>query len=241
VWSGLAGDVNDEQNLYLAKMSSPTSIATDTVCIPVGSVVTCRDYPGQRFFISQPREPWERIRGNPFINEAPVAIKDPNGQLHIFYSANFASTEYCIAELRLKAGGNPTNVGDYWKSNGCLFGSNPNTMIQNPGWAATQGVNGPGSHTFALENGDINNSLPAGNNRPMLYTAVPKGSQYQFQNRQWFVGGYWWIADCTFRHQDNSPDTGWSLKFYEDPNYNGGRGGCGGGAPSFAYNPPAGK
>ena len=107
VWSGWAGDTNVEQNIYLARMSSPTT--------PTGA----------RYIISQPRESWERVVGNPFINEGPEAIKDPNGQLHIVYSANGSwSDQYCLADLRLRAGGDPTYVWDWYKSNGCLFGSN---------------------------------------------------------------------------------------------------------------------
>jgi GH43 family beta-xylosidase len=115
VWSGWAGDTNVEQNIYLARMSSPTT--------PTGA----------RYLISQPREGWERVVGNPFINEGPEPIKDPNGQLHITYSANGSwSDQYCIADLRLRAGGDPAYVWDWYKSNGCLFGSNRATMMT--GW-----------------------------------------------------------------------------------------------------------
>ena len=70
VWSGWAGDTNVEQNIYIARMSGPTATT------------------GGRYVISQPRESWERVVGNPFINEGPEPIRDPNGQLHIVYSAN---------------------------------------------------------------------------------------------------------------------------------------------------------
>ncbi|MFD6961043.1 family 43 glycosylhydrolase, partial [Streptomyces venezuelae] len=46
VWSGWAGDTNVEQNLYIARMSGPTT--------PTGA----------RYVISQPRESWERVVGN---------------------------------------------------------------------------------------------------------------------------------------------------------------------------------
>ena len=59
VWSGWAGDTNVEQNLYIARMSSPTT--------PTGA----------RYVISQPRESWERVVGNPFINESPEADQGP--------------------------------------------------------------------------------------------------------------------------------------------------------------------
>ncbi|WP_326943243.1 hypothetical protein OG439_24690 [Amycolatopsis sp. NBC_01307] len=68
--SGWVGDTNVEQNLYIARMSTPTN--------PTGA----------RYVISQPRESWERVVGNPYMNEAPEAIKDPDGRLRIVYSAN---------------------------------------------------------------------------------------------------------------------------------------------------------
>ncbi len=141
VWSGWAGDTNVEQNLYIARMSSPTR--------PTGA----------RYVISQPRESWERVVGNPFINESPEAIKDPNGQLHLTYSANGSwSDQYCLADLRLRKGGDPTYVWDWYKSNGCLFGSNRATMMA--GWDPTLYVNGPGHHTFVRSTGTSTPARP---------------------------------------------------------------------------------
>ena len=86
VWSGWSGAAGaNEQNLYIARMTSATATT------------------GGRYVISQPREPWERTVGNPFINEAPQPIVDPNGQLHVVYSANGSwSSRYCLADLRLR-------------------------------------------------------------------------------------------------------------------------------------------
>ncbi len=199
VWSGWAGDTNVEQNLYIAKMSSPTTTT------------------GARYVISQPRESWERVVGNPFINEGPEAIKDPNGQLHIVYSANGSwSDQYCLADLRLRKGGNPTYVWDWYKSNGCLFGSNAATMMS--GWDPTLHVNGPGHHTFVLLDGDISTSPPAGPRFPSMFHAVPKGTPYTWDNRRWFAGSFAWWGNTTYRRANvpgNPTDTGWSLKFFE--------------------------
>jgi GH43 family beta-xylosidase len=198
-WSGWAGDTNVEQNLYLARMSDPVT--------PTGA----------RYVISQPRESWERVVGNPYINEAPEAIKDPNGQLHIVYSANGSwSDQYCLADLRLRAGGDPAYVWDWYKSNGCLFGSHRETMMS--GWDPTLYADGPGHNSFVLLNGDIGTSPPAGPRFPLMYHAVAKGTPYSWANRHWYTGTFaWWGSTVYSRANVPGPtsDTGWSLKFFE--------------------------
>lgn len=199
VWSGWAGDTNGEQNLYIARMSSPTTTT------------------GARYVISQPREWWERVVGNPYINEAPEPIKDPNGQLHIGYSANGSwSDQYCIADLRLRASGDPTYVWDWYKSNGCLFGSNGNTMMT--GWDPTLYVNGPGHHTYVLLNGDINTSPPSGSQFPLAFHAVEKGTTYSWSNRHWYSGSFMWWGNITYSRccvPGATTNTGWSIKYFE--------------------------
>ncbi|MEV4642519.1 glycoside hydrolase family 43 protein [Actinoplanes sp. NPDC049548] len=199
VWSGWAGDTNVEQNLYLARMSSPTATT------------------GARYVISQPRESWERVVGNPFINEGPEAIRDPDGRLHVVYSANGSwSDQYCLGDLRLRAGGDPTYVWDWYKSNGCLFGSNRATMMA--GWDPTLYANGPGHHTFVLLNGDIATSPPAGPRFPLMYHAVPKGTPYSWENRYWYTGTFAWWGATTYRRANvpgATTDTGFGLKFFE--------------------------
>jgi GH43 family beta-xylosidase len=199
VWSGWAGDTNIEQNIYIARMSSPTSTT------------------GGRYVISQPREAWERVVGNPYINEGPEPIRDPNGQLHIVYSANGSwSSRYCLADLRLRAGGDPTYVWDWYKSNGCLFGSDRATMMA--GWDPTLYADGPGHHTFALLRGDIATSPPAGPRFPFLYHAVARGTPYAWENRYWYTGTFVWWGNTTYRRA-NVPgvntDTGFSIRFFE--------------------------
>ncbi|MBU2667823.1 glycoside hydrolase family 43 protein [Actinoplanes bogorensis] len=199
VWSGWSGTVNNEQNLYIARMTSGTTTT------------------GGRFIISQPREPWERTVGNPFINEAPQPVLDPNGQLHIVYSANGSwSSKYCLADLRLRAGGDPANVWDWYKSNGCLFGSYAPNMMS--GWDATLKVDGPGQNTFVLDHGNIATSPPSGNRFPTMYHAVPKGTPYSWSARYWYTGTAVWWGNTTYRRANvpgATTNTGYSLKFFE--------------------------
>lgn len=199
VWSGWEGNSNVEQTLYVARMNSATTTT------------------GPRYVISQPRESWERVVGNPFINEGPEPIIDPSGQLHIVYSANGSwSDQYCLADLRLRAGGDPANVWDWYKSNGCLFGSNRTTLMS--GWDPTLYANGPGHHSFVLLNGDPNTSPPAGQRFPLMYHAVAKGTPYAWENRYWYSGTFAWWGNTTYTRGPGNGDTsntGWSLKLFE--------------------------
>lgn len=198
VWSGWGDSDNSEQSLYICKMKSPTEPS------------------GDRHVISQPREGWETKAG--LINEAPEAIIDPNGQLHIAYSANGSwGSKYCLADLRLKKGGNPENVWDWYKSNGCLFGSYQENMMK--GWDATKEVDGPGHHSFDLTDGDVQKS-PKGSDRvPFVYHAVPKGTEYKWGNRNWYAGSFVWWSKTKYHRGGNSPgdkdNVGYSFKFFE--------------------------
>ena len=195
-WSGWHTDGDGMQGIYLSRMSSPTEAT------------------GPRYLISQPREPWEHVDGE--VNEGPEVIVDPNGQLHIVYSTNGSwGSKYCLADLRLKEGGNPEMMWDWYKSNGCLFGSHQENMMN--GWDATLVIDGPGHHTFALDDGDVEKS-PGGTNRiPFVFHGVPKGTSYSWGNRNWYTGSFVWWSDVEYRRggEQASEDTGYSFKFFE--------------------------
>jgi len=196
VWSGWAGDTNVEQNLYIARMSNPTTVT------------------GARYIISRPRDRWERSVGNPYINEGPQPIKDPNGQLHIVYSANGSwSTDYCLGDLRLRSGGDPTNARDWYKSNGCLFGAKKSLLMK--GSNATLHAKGVGHHSFVLPNGDINASPPSGASFPFMYHGVPNSLKMSWSNRYWYTGTFSWWENSAYCRSPNDCSTGWSLRFFE--------------------------
>lgn len=199
VWSGWESESkNTEQSLYICRMDSPSK--------PVG----------RRYIISQPRERWEQ-GDRPLINEGPQAIVDPNGQLHIVYSANGSwDNRYCLADLRLRKGGDPTYVWDWYKSNGCLFGSHQDRMMD--GWDETLYVDGPGHHTFALADGDVGKSPGGTNHIPFMFHAVEKGTPYSWGARGWFTGSFVWWSETTYRRANvpgDSTNKGYSFKFFE--------------------------
>lgn len=198
VWSGWVGNSNGEQTLFISRMNSATATT------------------GPRYVISQPREWWEKAETNPTtVNEGPEPIIDPNGQLHIIYSANGSwNTNYCLADLRLRVDGDPANVWDWYKSNGCLFGWNRNLMM--PGWDSTLYAKGVGHHSFVLLNGDPNTSPPAGSRFPLMYHGVPKDDFPNpfWEGRYWYSGSFAWWGNTTYKRGTES-NTGWSLKFFE--------------------------
>jgi len=199
VWSGWESETrNSEQTLYICRMDNPSK--------PIG----------QRYVISQPRESWE-MGDSPFINEGPEAIVDPDGQLHIVYSANGSwASRYCIADLRLRKGGDPQYVWDWYKSNGCLFGSHQDRLMS--GWDATLQIDGPGHHTFALVNGDVNKSPGGVNHIPFVFHGVEKGTEYNWGNRAWFTGSFVWWSKTTYSRKNvpgDASNVGFSFKFFE--------------------------
>jgi GH43 family beta-xylosidase len=196
VWSGWPGNTNVEQNLYIARMSDPTTLT------------------GGRAIISQPRERWERSVGNPYINEKPQPIKDPSGQLHIVYSANGSwSTDYCLGDLRLALGGDPTNVRSWYKSNGCLFGAKKSLMAK--GLEPVRNAKGVGHHSFLLPDGDINGSPQSGAEAPFMSHGVPNSLQMSWSNRYWYTGAFAWSENATYCRSRSDCNTGWGLKFSE--------------------------
>ncbi len=196
VWSGWEGDTNVEQNLYLARMSDPATVT------------------GPRYLISRPREGWERSVGNPFINEGPEPIRDPDGQLHIVCSANGSwSTDYCLGDLRLRDGGDPTAPGDWYKSGGCLFSANGNLLMK--GLRTVRNAKGVGHHTFALPGGDIAKSPPAGAPAEFLYHGVPVDLPMEWSNRHWYTGTYTWVENVMYCRSESNCTARWSLKFNE--------------------------
>ena len=115
LWSGWEGDVDGRQDIYIARMSDPSTIV------------------GNRVMISTPTFDWEKI-GYPDVNEGPQIIKNPAGRVLLVYSASFCgSDDYALGLLTLKNGGDPMIPADWTKSPTPIFTKNPSAPAYGPG------------------------------------------------------------------------------------------------------------
>ncbi len=116
IWSGWQADVNDRQNIYIAKMKNPWTIGS------------------RRVMISTPAYDWEKVGAPPAINEGPEALINPGGDLFIVYSASGCWTEnYSLGLLRLKPGSDPLDSAGWVKNSHPVFISNPSHGAFAPG------------------------------------------------------------------------------------------------------------
>jgi GH43 family beta-xylosidase len=114
IWSGWRGE-NDPgiQQLYIARMSNPWTLA------------------GDRVLLSEPAFPWER---NGQVNEAPQVLKNAAGQVLVIYSASGCWTDdYVLGMLTLKTGGDPLKPADWTKSAQPVFRQKPENGAFGPG------------------------------------------------------------------------------------------------------------
>lgn len=197
-WSGWQGDTDVRQDIFIVRLGVDG------------------EPEAPRVLIGSPDQPWENIaRETPSINEGPQPITDPAGQLHIVYSANGSwGPNYCLADLRLRADGDPLDAEDWFESDGCLFGANEDTLAEDATLA--RGAKGVGHHSFILPDGDVEHAEGAESPRPFLYHGVPADENPLnfWAARRWFIGSYQWVPDVTYGSGERS-DTGWSLQFSE--------------------------
>lgn len=120
IWSGWTGRKNVAQNLYVAKMKSPTELT------------------GERHMISAPDQSWEQ-HGKPYVNEAPQVLQH-SGRTFVIYSASGSWTdEYCMGQLEL-TGNDPLNPaawhkhtqGPVFKQTAKVFGPGHCSFIKSP-------------------------------------------------------------------------------------------------------------
>ena len=80
IWSGWKGDVDVQQNLYIARMSNPWTIESE------------------RVEIARPMYAWE-CNHTPYVNEGPQVLVR-NGLIHVVFSASGSWTDdYCLGRI----------------------------------------------------------------------------------------------------------------------------------------------
>ncbi len=117
IWSGWPGRRNGQQNLYLAPMADPWTLAAP------------------RVLLSEPREPWERVALP--LCEGPQWLRR-GGRTFVVYSASGSWTpDYCLGMLVNEDGDllNPRSwvkhgpvfqqTGEVWGVGHCCFGHDP--------------------------------------------------------------------------------------------------------------------
>jgi GH43 family beta-xylosidase len=120
IWSGWEGFTNVSQNIYIARMRNPWTIASDRVCI------------------SRPEYDWEK-QGYPHVNEGPQALMR-TGRTFIIYSASGSWTDdYCLGQLTY-LGGDPLDPTSWRKEPAPVFSKT--ATIFGPGHASFVGVDG---------------------------------------------------------------------------------------------------
>lgn len=114
IWSGSPTGVDTIQYLYIASMSSPTTLSSD------------------RFAISEPVEDWEIASNGQGVNEGPAVLQNA-GSTWIAYSASGSwEDSYCLGLLTYN-GGDPLQQSSWVKSNGCVFASDSSKSVYGPG------------------------------------------------------------------------------------------------------------
>lgn len=123
IWSGWEGDVNGQQNIYLAAMANPWTID------------------GSRVKISAPTFDWETVGdlNNPNdvphvnVNEGPVALIHKD-KLFIIYSASGCWTDaYCLGMLTFNGGDNLLDINAWKKNPSPVFKQKPEFGVFAPG------------------------------------------------------------------------------------------------------------
>lgn len=123
LWSGWEGDVNGQQDIYIAKMSNPWTVT------------------GERVRLSSPTLPWEKHGdlNNPNdvphvnVNEGPQLLRNKN-QLFLIYSASGCWTDqYSLGMLSTTMGADLMDSTAWKKHPEPVFTQSPENKVYAPG------------------------------------------------------------------------------------------------------------
>lgn len=121
IWSGWDSPATRyKQYIYIAPMTNPWTLS------------------GERVMISSPTNVWEKYEPSGSqglgVNEGPIMLqKDANSPLFVIYSASrYGSDNYCLAQIQLKAGGDPMVTAD-WINKKQVFVTSSQNGVYGPG------------------------------------------------------------------------------------------------------------
>jgi len=120
IWSGWDNAAEKyKQYIFLAPMANPWTLS------------------GPRVKISSPTNDWERWEPTFLgagVNEGPISLQhDAKSPLFIIFSASrYSSDNYCLAQIQLKAGGDPSVAGD-WINKKEIFVKSDKNSVYGPG------------------------------------------------------------------------------------------------------------
>ncbi|UMB54220.1 glycoside hydrolase family 43 protein [Lutibacter sp. A64] len=122
VWSGWEGDINGQQNIYIAKMKNPITIE------------------GNRVLISEPSYIWEKQGDlddeiNPphvNVNEGPQYLEH-NGKIFIVFSANGCWTDYYSLGMLSFTGDDLLDPASWEKHSKPIFTKSEENLVYAPG------------------------------------------------------------------------------------------------------------
>lgn len=123
IWSGWEGDTNGQQNIYIAKMKSPTQID------------------GDRVRISSPSNPWELFGAlhddvNPpqvNVNEGPQFLSHKNKVFIVFSASGCWTDNYSLGLLTFTGKDNLLDASAWVKSDKPILGQSDKNKVYAPG------------------------------------------------------------------------------------------------------------
>ncbi len=116
IWSGWEGDVDIQQDIYIAQMSDPWTISSE------------------RVKISSPTYDWEKVGSPPFVNEGPEVLWNKSGELFLTFSASGCWTDaYSLGLLTLQNDGDPMVPSNWTKTPTPVFSTLASSNAYAPG------------------------------------------------------------------------------------------------------------
>lgn len=119
LWSGWEGDVDGQQNIYIARLKDPWTVD------------------GPRMMVSHPQYPWEMVGDLPGrhvnVNEGPEVLAH-DGKVFLIYSASGCWTDrYELGEVEASASANLMDAGSWTKLDHPIFAEDPTRRVFGPG------------------------------------------------------------------------------------------------------------